>query len=112
MLVLSRRAEERIMIGGDIVITILEIHHDQVRIGIDAPRSIEVHREEVYKLVQAANESAVPSGSSSLEALRRFNVEESESVGQQKSVAQLGKHKKGQSSKPDPQDKNAPSESS
>ncbi|HUY86052.1 MAG TPA: carbon storage regulator, partial [Acidimicrobiales bacterium] len=42
MLVLSRRIDERIMIGNDIVITVLEIHHDHVRIGIDAPRSIDV----------------------------------------------------------------------
>lgn len=58
MLVLSRRAEERIMIGDEIVVTILEIHHDYVRIGIDAPRSVDVHREEVYRLVQAANVAA------------------------------------------------------
>ena len=58
MLVLSRRPEERIMIGNDIVITVLEIHHDHVRIGIDAPRSIDVHREEVFRLVKAANVAA------------------------------------------------------
>lgn len=50
------------MIGNDIVITVLEIHHDHVRIGIDAPRAIDVHREEVYRLVRAANEAAMAQG--------------------------------------------------
>ncbi len=74
MLVLSRRPEERIMIGNDIVITVLEIHHDHVRIGIDAPRSIDVHREEVYRLVKAANVAAATKddaeGPARLEGLR------------------------------------------
>jgi len=70
MLVLSRRIDERIMIGNDIVITVLEIHHDHVRIGIDAPRSIDVHREEVFRLVKAANVAAVTNESASLESLR------------------------------------------
>ena len=48
MLVLTRRANQRIMIGRDVVITVLEVRGDQVRLGIRAPRSVEVHREEVF----------------------------------------------------------------
>jgi carbon storage regulator len=48
VLVLTRRANQRIMIGRDVVITVLEVRGDQVRLGIRAPRSVEVHREEVF----------------------------------------------------------------
>ena len=54
MLVLTRRIDERIMIGDDIVVTVLEVHGDQVRIGIDAPREIKVFREEVLERDRAA----------------------------------------------------------
>ena len=47
MLVLTRRVNERILIGDNIIVTVLEAHGDQVRIGIDAPRDIKVFREEV-----------------------------------------------------------------
>ena len=50
MLVLSRKKSERIVIGnGDIVITLVEIRGDKVKIGIEAPESIAVHRREVYE---------------------------------------------------------------
>lgn len=58
MLVLSRRAGESVVIGDDIVITVLEVRGDVVRVGIDAPRSVQVHREEVYRELQAANAAA------------------------------------------------------
>src|SRR5690606_3919942 len=48
MLVLTRRRDESIMIGDDIRVTVVEVRGDQVKLGIDAPRSIPVHREEVY----------------------------------------------------------------
>ena len=51
MLVLSREKGERIMIGPDIVVTIVEVRGDKVRIGIDAPRNINVHREEIYDAI-------------------------------------------------------------
>ena len=54
MLVLTRRINERILIGDDIVVTVLEVHGDQVRLGIDAPREIKVFREEVLTRDQAA----------------------------------------------------------
>lgn len=61
MLVLTRRPGESIVIGQDVVVTVLEVRHDQVRIGIDAPRSVQVHREEVFRQVAAENTAAVAS---------------------------------------------------
>jgi carbon storage regulator len=61
MLVLTRRTGESIVIGNDIVVTVLEVRHDQVRIGIDAPRSVQVHREEVFNQVMRENTAAVVS---------------------------------------------------
>jgi len=59
MLVLARRPGESIIVGKDIVITVIEIKGGQVRIGIDAPRDIQVHREEIYEQVRQENLSAV-----------------------------------------------------
>ena len=57
MLVLSRRADESLFIGDDINITVLDIRGGQVRIGITAPDSIKVHREEVYQRIIKDSES-------------------------------------------------------
>ena len=58
MLALSRKANESIIIGNDIEITILEIKGDQVKIGITAPKSVPVYREEVYAQIKDANKEA------------------------------------------------------
>lgn len=58
MLVLSRRPGESIMIGPDVVVTVLEVRGDVIRLGIKAPRDVDVHREEVFLEVQQANRSA------------------------------------------------------
>jgi carbon storage regulator len=58
MLVLSRRANQSIVIGSDVVVTVLEVRGDHVRLGIDAPRTVTVHREEVYAEIQRENRSA------------------------------------------------------
>ena len=55
MLILTRKLGERITIGDDIVLSILEIHGKQVKIGIKAPKEMPVHREEVYRKIQEAN---------------------------------------------------------
>jgi carbon storage regulator len=57
VLVLTRRSNQSIMIGTDIVVTVLEVRGEQVRIGIKAPREVEVHREEVF---DALHESEAP----------------------------------------------------
>jgi carbon storage regulator len=58
MLVLTRRAGESVMIGDDVVITVLEARGDVIRLGIQAPRDVQVHREEVYRELQDANREA------------------------------------------------------
>lgn len=58
MLALSRKANESIIIGNDIEITILEVKGEQVKIGIKAPKSVPVYREEVYTQIKEANKEA------------------------------------------------------
>lgn len=55
MLVLSRQRDESIIIGDNIVITIVDIRGDKVRLGIQAPKEITVHRQEVYDAIQREN---------------------------------------------------------
>lgn len=69
MLVLTRKKDESIIIGDDVKITVVEVRGDQVKIGIDAPRSIPVHREEVYKEIQEENRRAALSQSVDVDAL-------------------------------------------
>ncbi|MCP4966770.1 MAG: carbon storage regulator CsrA [bacterium] len=59
MLVLTRRPGESIVIGDNIVITIIEIKGGQVRVGVDAPRSVDVYREEIYEQVRQENLAAI-----------------------------------------------------
>lgn len=58
MLVLSRQRDESIMIGDSIVVTIVDIRGDKVRLGINAPAEIPVHRQEVYEAIQRENQRA------------------------------------------------------
>lgn len=58
MLVLSRQRDETIMIGDEVEITIVDIRGDKVRLGINAPRNIQVHRKEVYDAITRENEDA------------------------------------------------------
>ena len=51
MIILSRKIGERVMIGDDISIVIKDIRSDRVRLGIDAPRSVSINREEIYKVI-------------------------------------------------------------
>lgn len=53
MLILTRRPQERIMIGDNVVVTVLAIQGNQIRLGVEAPKNTAVHREEVYKRVKA-----------------------------------------------------------
>lgn len=58
MLVLTRKSGESIVIGDDVVITVLEVRGGQVRLGVEAPRDVVVHRSEVHDQVMADNQSA------------------------------------------------------
>ena len=60
MLVLSRRKNESIIIGDNVTITICDVRGDKVRLGITAPRSVSVHREEVYRAIQEERLSETP----------------------------------------------------
>ena len=62
MLVLTRREDESIMIGDDIVVKVLDLKENQVKIGIVAPKSIAVHRQEIYEAIQAENAQAAAPG--------------------------------------------------
>ena len=55
MLVLSRQRDESIVIGDNVVVTIVDIRGDKVRLGIDAPGEVPVHRQEVYEAIQREN---------------------------------------------------------
>lgn len=59
MLILSRKVNERIMIGDRIELSVVEIRGDQVKLGIDAPKDVKVYRQEVYEAIQEENRAAV-----------------------------------------------------
>lgn len=71
MLVLTRRTGESVMVGDDVIVTVLDVRADTVRLGIQAPRDIAVHREEVYEEIRAANKAAASPQDESIAELRR-----------------------------------------
>lgn len=58
MLILSRKVDQKIFIGEDIEITIIEVKGDQVKIGIEAPKTLKVFRQEIYAEIKKENEAA------------------------------------------------------
>jgi len=58
MLVLSRKRDESIIIGDDVVITIVDIKGEQVKIGVAAPKTVSIHRKEIYEAIQQENRAA------------------------------------------------------
>lgn len=83
---LSRKEGEKIMVGDDIVLTIVEIRGNTVRVAVDAPRDVEVHREKVYQQVAAEKRAAEKAGLSAADANpvdRATNGRESDAQGAQ-----------------------------
>jgi carbon storage regulator len=70
VLVLTRRAGESVMVGDDVVVTVLEVRGDVIRLGVQAPRSVPVHREEVYRELQRANREAASPSEDAVQAMR------------------------------------------
>lgn len=73
MLVLTRKSGEKIRIGKDIIISVVENSIGQVKIGITAPKQITVHREEVYNQIQKENQAALVTGGFSTQLFKQFS---------------------------------------
>ena len=71
MLVLSRKINQSIMVGDNVRVVIVSVDRDQVKLGIEAPRDIPVHRSEVYEEIQRANRTAAASGPQPAEGATR-----------------------------------------
>jgi len=61
MLILTRKVDEKIVIGDDVSVSVVEIRGDQVRLGVDAPRTVKVFRKEVFDAICAENRAAAES---------------------------------------------------
>lgn len=72
MLILTRKTNEKIKIGNDITITIIEVRGDQVKVGVEAPKDIKVFRQEVFNAIQNENRAAVVN-TANLDALSQFS---------------------------------------
>lgn len=71
MLVLSRYKDQSIYIGDDIVITVVDVRGDRIRIGIEAPSNIPVHRQEIYEAIKREQNGGVETSSDKVEYLTR-----------------------------------------
>lgn len=74
MLVLTRKKDQTIVINDDIEITVLDIQGDQVRIGINAPRSVSIHRKEIFLEIKQENKKASEVGNISLEEILKNSL--------------------------------------
>jgi len=74
MLVLTRRKGESIILGDDVEVKILELHGSQVKVGIQAPKSLSVHRKEVYLAIQRENRAAAESARKAADETKESEV--------------------------------------
>ncbi|MFV2046282.1 carbon storage regulator CsrA [Metabacillus sp. YM-086] len=75
MLVLTRKIKESIKIGEDIEITILSINGDQIKLGINAPKDVEIHRKEIYLSIQESNTEAASISSNILNEIMNNKID-------------------------------------
>lgn len=111
MLVLSRRVGERLIIGNDIVVTIIDVRSDGVRVGIDAPREVRVTRAEIFEAVEQHNVEAASADDSALEKLRGLAPKSAPGAGSQTSSSQGNSAQRGAAAlkpAPKPAPKQAP----
>ncbi len=71
MLVLSRQRDESIIIGDNVVVTVVDVRGDKVKLGITAPREVSVHRQEVYEAIQRENQQATKLDPKEVQSLGR-----------------------------------------
>ncbi|HBR01184.1 MAG TPA: carbon storage regulator [Ruminiclostridium sp.] len=79
MLVLTRKKGQALVIGNDIELTIIDIQGDQVRLGIDAPRSVTIHRKEIYEEIKNENLSAAAGKEIDIKVLNQKFAKDKES---------------------------------
>lgn len=72
MLILSRKTDQQIKIGDDITITIIEVRGEQVKIGVEAPKSVKVFRQEVFSAIKSENNAALDVNTESISALSKM----------------------------------------
>lgn len=86
MLVLARKVNESIMIGDEIEVVIIDIKGDQVKVGVNAPKRISVHRKEIYKEIQLENIAALNSelNQEALEGLSNYFRKDKRKKGEEK----------------------------
>ena len=82
MLILTRKAGESIKIGDDITISVVEVRGHQVRLGIEAPRDVVVHREEIYEIIQAQNRLAARQSPADLDAVKTLWRQQAPVIGE------------------------------
>ena len=70
MLALTRKVGESIVIGDNVEITVISVAGDQIKLGIDAPRSISIHRKEIFLQIQEENKAAAASSGAGVSALK------------------------------------------
>ena len=73
MLILTRKVNEKIVIGDNIVVTLIDVKGDQVKLGVEAPKNVKVFRQEIFDAIQTENKQAVTT-ITNMPDLSRFNL--------------------------------------